>query len=297
MSAPPARRYRHDRCPGALRPWPAKDGLLVRLRLVGGRLTVDQLRALIAVAEQYGDGRLHLTARANLQIRALPGADGALEPAVLDAIEETGLLPSRSHELVRNVLVSPQTGLAGGRIDLRPVSADLDRLLLADRGLAGLPGRFLFVLDDGRGDLVSRPADLGLVALDNCMVQLRVGDGWGPVVLVAEAASALAGLAQDFCHRRGSGPNAAWHVVELNQPLCPSEHRDPRVPVPTGALPHGRVPGGRHVAVPGGLDRAEVESLARLAAPGSDLVITPWRGVLIPTPPTSSTSRGLQEEH
>ena len=131
-------RTRADRCPGALRPWQAEDGLLVRLRLVGGQVPAASLRALVAVAEEYGDGRVRLTGRANLQLRGLPGAGGVLDPAALEAIESTGLLPTRTHELVRNVMVSPQTGLAGGRADLRPVARELDRLLCVDPDVAAL---------------------------------------------------------------------------------------------------------------------------------------------------------------
>ena len=54
-------RKRSDRCPGALRPWPAEDGLLVRLRLIGGRISATSLRSLMSVAEEFGDGRVHLT--------------------------------------------------------------------------------------------------------------------------------------------------------------------------------------------------------------------------------------------
>jgi precorrin-3B synthase len=36
------------------------------------------------------------------------------------------------------------------------VATELDERLRADRILARLPGRFLFVLDDGRGDRVGR---------------------------------------------------------------------------------------------------------------------------------------------
>jgi precorrin-3B synthase len=74
-----AARDRADRCPGISRPWIAEDGLLVRLRLIGGRITSDQLVGLAAIANRYGDGQVQLTARANLQLRALPGSGGVLD--------------------------------------------------------------------------------------------------------------------------------------------------------------------------------------------------------------------------
>ena len=278
-------RTRADRCPGARRPWEADDGLLVRLRLIGGRLPSHALAALMGVAEEHGDGRVQLTGRANLQVRGLPGSAGALRPDVLAALEATGLLPTRTHELVRNVMVSPLSGLcapaaADGRPDLRPVAADLDRRLCAEGRLAALPGRFLFVLDDGRGDLVDRPCDLGLVALAPGTAQLRIGPAYGPVVALADAAASLTALASDFVRRRGSGATAPWHVAELDRPLGPVLAPDPRIPEPLGPLPFGSTPGGHHVAVPDGLlDRTAAD---RLVAAAPELVVTPWRGVLVP---------------
>jgi precorrin-3B synthase len=281
-----ARRARRDRCPGVLRPWQAEDGLLVRLRLIGGRLPTECLTALAAVADRHGDGRVHVTGRANLQIRALPGNQGRLGSAVLDAVESTGLLPSRTHELVRNVMVSPRTGVAGGRADLRPVAAELDRLLCAEPSLAGLPARFLFVLDDGRGDLVTRTCDLGLVALDAHSAQLRVGDAWGPVLPLGGAAAALVGLARRFMDARGIGPTAPWHIVELPEPLAATAAPDPGLPSPEPPLPPGPLPGGgRHVPVPEeGLTSDAVAALVgeARAAGGSELTVTPWRGVIVP---------------
>jgi precorrin-3B synthase len=254
--------------------------MLVRLRLIGGRVSSSALRALADVAEEYGDGRVHLTSRANLQVRALPSCASALDPVVLAAIEATGLLPTRSHELIRNVMVSPQTGLAGGRCDLRAVASDLDTLLCADPVLAGLPGRFLFVLDDGRGDLVDRSCDLGLVALDSSTAQLRVGDGLGPVVPLGTAAARIAELGQAFAVRRGSGASAPWHVAELPEPLITAADPDPRLPEASAPLPFGAVPGGRHVDV--GRDGLDRTTIAELTTHADALVVTPWRGVLIP---------------
>ncbi|MDN4172596.1 nitrite reductase [Nocardioides sp. SOB77] len=290
-------RYRRDRCPGVLRPWPADDGLLVRLRLPGGRLPADALAALAAVAERYGDGRVRVTGRANLQVRAMPAEPGTdhLRGDVLAAVEATGLLPSRAHDLARNLMASPQSGLAGGRADVRPLVAALDAALQADPRLADLPGRFLLALDD-RGDLADRPVDLGVVALDADRGQLRVGDAWGPVLPLADAPCAIADLARRFLDVRGDGPDAAWHVPELAQhlaqhlaqPLVEPHPPDLDLPPPAPALPYGVVPGGVHEPVPDdGLDRSAVE---RLTAAAPVLVVTPWRGVLVPSP-TSEESR------
>src|ERR1700684_1290380 len=187
-------RTRADMCPGVLRPWQADDGLLVRIRLLGGRVPTRALKRLHEVSQEHADGRIFLTRRANLQLRGLSGDGGQLTTAALAAIESTGLLPSRTHELVRNVLVSPQTGLAGGRAYFRCVAAQLDQLLCGEAKLGGLPGRFLFTLDDGRGDLLDRVTgagkhgtDLGCVALGVDVVQLRVGNHWGAVTPVGDA--------------------------------------------------------------------------------------------------------------
>ena len=317
MNSPePTRRTRGDLCPGVLRPWPAADGALVRLRVPGGRVSPAALAALHGVAARYGDDDVHVTTRANLQLRALPtGPDGQLPDEVVAAIAASGLLPAPGHELVRNVLVSPLTGIAGGRADLRGLTEQLDAGLLADPALAGLPGRFLFVLDDGRGDLRDRTCDLGLVALDAETAQLRVGSDWAAVVPLAEAAGQLVALAREFVRARGTGPDAPWHVRELADPLASSlaavTTADPRLPGPTPALAYGPVadagsgsslgsggpgpvpshgsagagaPGSaariEHVEAPGGV--LDHSLIARITGPDvHELIVTPWRGVLV----------------
>ena len=259
----------------------------MRIRLTGGRLSGRALLGLSRLAQAHGDGRVRLTSRANLQLRALPHdeyAAGRLREDLVTAIEELGLLPSRTHDLVRNVMLSPESGLAGGRADLRPLAEALDAAVRGDARLATLPAKFLLTLDDGRGDLMGRETDLGLVALSGTDGQLRVGGGWGPVVRLEEAAPALLALAHRFLDVRGRGPSAAWHVDELSGPLTAPVAPDGRLPDPAGPLAYGAGPAGDHVAaVDGALSPALVDAIVdRLTDPDDLVVVTPWRGVLVP---------------
>ncbi|WP_343708504.1 nitrite reductase [Mycobacterium sp.] len=289
----PETRTRADMCPGVWRPWQADDGLLIRIRLMGGRLSTTALQRLSEISRRFADGAIYLTSRANLQLRGLPGDGPQLTDDVLAAIGSTGLLPTRTHELVRNVLASPQTGLAGGRADLRPTIAHLDTLLCANPRLGLLPGRFLFTLDDGRGDLLdrltgtgNRGTDLGCVALGDDAAQLRVGDHWGAVVPVGEIADRLADLASRFLDARGTGAEASWHIHELPLGLQPPVPADSRIPAAAPPLAYGKVPGGTHVPAEDGVVTPDlVHSLLESAAAAGHVVVTPWRGVLVPNAP------------
>jgi len=145
-----------DRCPGVLRLAEAADGLLARVRLPGGLVTGEQLRVLARLAAELGDGRVELTSRGNAQLRGLTAA--AAGPLTSELIE-AGLLPSLSHDRVRNVLASPLAGLDRG-FDLTGTVRALDAALCGRPRLAELPGRFLFAVDDGRGDVAGLGADL-----------------------------------------------------------------------------------------------------------------------------------------
>jgi precorrin-3B synthase len=284
-------RTHADRCPGVLRPWIADDGALVRLRLVGGVLPTATLRALMSIAAEHAGGTVHLTKRTNLQLRGIAHTDGCVPPALVDALSDAGLLPSPTHELVRNVMVSPLTGRLAGRADLRPTARELDRLVCADPELARLAGRFLFVLDDGRGDVAGRSLDLGLMAVSPTEAQLRLGSHhWGPVVELSDAAEALVACAHRFLALNGVGDTALWHVDELPQggaELAGEHHaQDLRTHVVAMPLPHGTLTqdDGRraeHVAVPDGVLTPDVahELLARA---GDEVVVTPWRSIVIP---------------
>ncbi len=147
-----------DACPGILALHPARDGHVARIRLPGGYVTRAQWAALARLAADFGDGRLDLTARGNVQLRGLPLAAAA---ALTDRASRAGLLPSQQHDRSRNITASPRAGL-GGRPPLRRLVRALDAAIVTDPVLAALPGRFLLAVDDGTGGAALAQSDIGL---------------------------------------------------------------------------------------------------------------------------------------
>ncbi|MEV0444922.1 precorrin-3B synthase [Streptomyces spectabilis] len=212
-----APRDRGDACPGSLRLHAADDGALARVRLPGGVLTVRQAAALAAAARDLGDGELHLTSRGNVQLRGLTDGCGADLAALLDA---AGLLPSPGHERVRNIVASPLSGLDGrGHGDVRPWLTALDAALCASEAARALSGRFLFALDDGRGDVAGLDADVTVRMAAGGRAVLGLGTAHPALaVAVADAPRAALVAAEAFLHRVRESGTKAWRISELPLP-------------------------------------------------------------------------------
>jgi precorrin-3B synthase len=265
-----------DRCPGVLRPHAAADGAMVRIRVPGGQTTGTALAALGHAAERHGRGLLQLTSRASLQVRGLPTP---LPEAFEQDLTAAGFLPSASHERVRNVVASPLTGLEGGLADLRPLVRDLDAALQADPALATLSGRFLFGLDDGRGDMPALGPDLGYRALGPEHGLLLVGARHGRAVDLHEVVPALLALARDFDIARAA--TGAWRVHELPAWVDGLPDLHPVVAPEPPAFPIGAVGAHASVQVPlGFLTPAQLAAVTTLAG-DSAVVVTPWRGLVV----------------
>ncbi|MFD2493624.1 precorrin-3B synthase [Amycolatopsis jiangsuensis] len=266
-------RVRADACPGVFAVHDAADGPLARVRLPGGVVTAERLRVLAACTEDLGDGDVHLTSRGNVQLRGVRGE------GLAGRLGAAGLLPSPSHERVRNVLASPLSGIHGGLADVRELAAELDRELCAKPALAGLPGRFLFAFDDGRGDVAGEGADVCWRAVTSSSgVVLLAGTDSGLVVPRAGAVSSLLTVAQAFADARG----AAWRIDELADPsaLLPDGPREvPQVRSNRADPTVGRI--GQAVGVAPRFGRLTAGQL-RVLADFGDAVVTPWRSVLLP---------------
>ncbi|WP_414504380.1 precorrin-3B synthase [Streptomyces sp. NEAU-L66] len=203
QGAEPPIRDRGDACPGALRLHSAADGHLARVRLPAGDLTVRQAEALADAADRLGDGHLSLTSRGNAELRGLAdGCGGRLAALLRDA----GLLPSERHERVRNILASPLAGLDRHTpSDVRLWARELDGLLCASESATALSGRFLFVLDDGRGDVAALGGDVSLVAERGGAGSGDLSGAWRPA---GAGGTALLRVGDDPAALRIAGPDA-----------------------------------------------------------------------------------------
>jgi precorrin-3B synthase len=291
MTAASPARVRADACPGALQTHTAADGQLARVRVPGGALTADRLRVLARAARELGDGALELTSRGNVQLR---GLRAGTESELGERLAEAGLLPSATHERVRNVLASTLSGrTAGGWLDVGPWVARFDAGLCADQALADLPGRFLVTLDDGRGDVIGLGGDVGLLALDPVTVTLTLGGVDSGLHATPENAVGLALAAtRGLLAERADQGGAAWRLTELTDgparvaarlggaPTCPVEIPVAPLSGPAGAFP--QLDGGTAAVAVVPLGRLSTAQADLLAVTAPDLQITPWRSVALP---------------
>nr|WP_232246749.1 cobalamin biosynthesis protein CobG [Kitasatospora mediocidica] len=272
-----AARGRDDACPGALRLHTADDGALARVRVPGGLLSSGQALVLADAATALGDGALETTSRGNVQLRGLPADAGAELGARLRA---AGLLPSDTHDRVRNIVASPLAGLPGGGPDLRGWVRELDALLQSSEIARALSGRFLFALDDGTGDVAALDADVTLIAQPVGSALLRLGRS-ADAAPVADPVRAALAAAEAFVGLR----SGTWRVCEADPDGALLAGRLGLEPRPLPVLPGTRpAVGAREGALCVGLrfGRATAEQWRLLAAQADELRVTPWRGVVLP---------------
>jgi precorrin-3B synthase len=191
------------------------------------------------------------------------------------------------------VLASALTGRAGGHLDARPWVAALDAGLCADPSLAGLPGRFLAALDDGRGDVTGLGSDVGLLALSPGTVALVLaGVDSGLRATPDDAVDLLLAATRALLAERAAQGGTAWRLAELDDGPARVAARLPGPRVPPVVLPAAPATGpvgaetqadGRTALVGvvplGRLSAAQAELLAGLAG---EVQLTPWRSVVVP---------------
>ena len=295
-------------CPGALRPMATGDGLLVRVRASGGRLTLDQAGAIAAGALVSGNGAISLSARGNLQVR---GVSERTLPDLQARLAAVGLLDSDPEvERLRNILVSPLSDIdPEAAFDLAPHVAALESQLAKDAALRLLPSKFGFVLDaDGRlpvGDIEADirfeaareargPAFAAYLAGDDALAAISAACEIGAVASrLARAFLALAGNGEARRMRAvvgRLGAQAVFARAGLEARPRPRPRRSTALRDVLGGHAFGSAILVGASAPFGDIDAAGLRTLIdRARAAGADsLRLAPWRSFLV----TGLTARG-----
>ncbi|APW36580.1 precorrin-3B synthase [Rhodoferax koreense] len=272
----------HGWCPGALRPMASGDGLVVRVRPPGGRLTRDQAQGLAALATRHAWPVIELTSRANLQLRGVAEAD---HPSLLSGLQSLGLLDADSAaESRRNLLVTPFWQPGDG------TSALAHRLseALASPRAPDLPGKFGFALDCAeRPVLRQASADVRIERGERGYLVCADGSPTGAPATLDEVVPMALALAQWFADagRSAGGAASASRPTRMAALLATTKLPAPfeaatRVsfaPSPAPAL-LGLVPQGCMVGFEFG--QLSADNLAALGTLGP-LRVTPWRRLLV----------------
>lgn len=245
------------------------DGLVVRVRAPGGRLTQAQAAGIARLAAAHGNARLDLSSRANLQLR---GVTEASHPALLEGLSALGLLDdSPDAEARRNILVTPFADAAADAL-----AAALARALA--EVAPALPAKFGFAVDTGPAPVLAEAsADVRIECAGTALLLRADGMECGRVVAPATAPAEAVRLAQWFL-RAGGAPGGRGRMRGLvARGVVPPGHDAPAAaPAPPpgpGLVPQGALAG----AAFGQLGAAQ---LARLAALGA-IRLTPWRMLLV----------------
>lgn len=151
-------------CPGIHILADVKDGLLARLRVPGGQLSVEKALKIAHAAEKFGNGLIDLTNRANLQIR---GIKPESQDALIDYLLGTDLVSKDPvHDRLRNITIDPLAGLMEAElIDCSQLSVELDQALASFEQRQHYSPKLSIVLDGGGPSrIASLPHDFAFVA-------------------------------------------------------------------------------------------------------------------------------------
>jgi ferredoxin-nitrite reductase len=189
---------------------PTQTSYMCRLRIPNGALTHLQFAGLADLAENYGGGYLHVTTRANIQIREVEPKNAV---AMIEGVQDLGLWTKGSGaDNIRNVTGTPTAGVDPQElIDTRPLARAMHHHILNDRSLYGLPRKFNIAFDGaGLIGALEDTNDIGFQA-----VEIRDGHGMTPGVWLRLTLGGITGH-KDFARDTGVivAPHEAIEVAD-----------------------------------------------------------------------------------
>jgi len=157
---------------------------MIRTKVPGGIVTVEQMRRLADVANEFAGGKAHLTTRQNVQYHFIPLLQ---VPDLLHRLADVRLTTREAcYNTVRNVTACPYAGLiADEPFDVRPYARRAAFAFLHRDIADNLPRKFKIAFSGGHDDSVATDInDLGFRAViqdGKRGFRVTVGGGLGPL--------------------------------------------------------------------------------------------------------------------
>lgn len=195
-----------------------KDCFSLRLQVIGGNLTAENLKKIAEVAEQYGDGHVHLTSRQSVEIPFIKLGD---VEDVKEELAKGGCVPGASGPKVRTITACQGNQICpSGNIDTYDIAKKLNERYFGRE----LNHKFKFGVTGCRNNcLKAEENDVGIKgALEGTWIQDQCIFCGACVKVCREKAITLENktihVDYDKCNRCGrcakSCPKDAWDTKE-----------------------------------------------------------------------------------
>ena len=192
---------------------------MLRVRIDGGRLNLDQLRTVADLSTEYARDTADLTDRQNVQYHWIDIQD---VPTIWDRLESVGLSTQEAcGDCPRVILGSPVAGVAEDEvIDATPAIDAIESRYIGDKAFSNLPRKYKTAISGHPGhDVVPQINDIAFVGAvhpehgpgfdvwvggglsTNPMLAQRLG-AWVPLDEVPEVWEGITSVFRDYGYRR-----------------------------------------------------------------------------------------------
>ena len=141
-----------------------KETYMVRLRIPGGVINLEQFETVSKLADKYASGKIHLTSREDIQFQnvELTNVHGIME----DLIKVGIITKGTGGNTVRNVALSPLSGVSSDEVfDVTSYVKEVTDYLIKDPSTMNLPRKYKIAFSNSPEDTANATiSDLGFIA-------------------------------------------------------------------------------------------------------------------------------------